>query len=227
MSSIFTTEVRLDTRISSGNVLSQGVFRYTVSSVYRSYGKLQLPEYRVFNSDYEYHKLSLNLQQWFNFGTIGWSKYILESGRSGKTALSPAQDTWRQPDFPVWRVCVKPDELLWVCKWRLCQRLLHPSFRRIFLQQIPLFRKLKWREVVFVKGVYGHCLIKIKLFPIPDNLRSFAKKPYWEAGAGIENILKIFRVDAIWRMSHLHDNKNPNASKFGVFLSLNFSSDLG
>ena len=27
-------------------------------------------------------------------------------------------------------------------------------------------------------------------------------KPYMEIGVGIENIFKVFRVDAIWRLTH-------------------------
>jgi hypothetical protein len=45
-------------------------------------------------------------------------------------------------------------------------------------------------------------------------------KPYFEAGAGIENIFKIIRVDAIWRLSYLD---HPNISKFGVRFSLQFA----
>ena len=45
-------------------------------------------------------------------------------------------------------------------------------------------------------------------------------KPYYEAGAGIENIFKIVRVDAIWRLSH---RENKGASSFAVFVSLQFA----
>ena len=38
-------------------------------------------------------------------------------------------------------------------------------------------------------------------------------KPYYEAGMGIENIFKIIRIDAIWRLSYLN---NPNIEKFGI-----------
>jgi len=44
-------------------------------------------------------------------------------------------------------------------------------------------------------------------------------KPYFEAGAGVENIFKIIRIDGIWRLSH---RDNCNASNFAVFLSLHF-----
>jgi len=45
-------------------------------------------------------------------------------------------------------------------------------------------------------------------------------KPYFEAGAGIENIFRIVRVDGVWRLSH---NSNEGASPFAVFVSLRFN----
>ena len=34
-------------------------------------------------------KLSLNVQQWFNFSTIGWSKYMIEAGKIWGTLPYP------------------------------------------------------------------------------------------------------------------------------------------
>ncbi len=43
--------------------------------------------------------------------------------------------------------------------------------------------------------------------------------PYWETGVGIENIFKILRVDAIWRLPHLD---HENIHNFGIFFSFQF-----
>ena len=42
-------------------------------------------------------------------------------------------------------------------------------------------------------------------------------KPYFETGVGIENIFRLLRLDAIWRLSYLD---HPNIPKFGLRLSL-------
>ena len=90
---------------------------------------------------------------------------------------------------------------------------LAQHFNGFFFDRIPLLRKLKWREVVLGKGVIGSLRDENrKEMYLPENMNSL-NKPYMEAGAGIENIFKILRVDALWRLSYLD---NPNIQKWGV-----------
>ncbi len=96
-------------------------------------------------------------------------------------------------------------------------------FMGFFLNKIPLLKKLNWRTVVTGKALWGTLSNENKgwlsnpeanvLFP--EGL-SDLKKPYFEAGVGIENILKIGRIDAVWRLSHLDGNKD----KFGIRATL-------
>ena len=46
----------------------------------------------------------------------------------------------------------------------------------------------------------------------PSTLSSLKGRPYYEASAGIENIFKIFRIDALWRLSYI-DKDYENAYK--------------
>ncbi len=94
------------------------------------------------------------------------------------------------------------------------------DFKGFFLSKIPLLKKLKWREVVSFRGVCGtlrnsnngseeflatgsagekHAEI---LFP--EGMGSVSK-PYMEAGVGITNIFRIFRVDSYWRLNHKYN----------------------
>jgi hypothetical protein len=43
------------------------------------------------------------------------------------------------------------------------------------------------------------------------------KVPYIELGAGIENIFKIFRVDAFWRATHTDSRGSAFSFKYGNF----------
>jgi hypothetical protein len=83
----------------------------------------------------------------------------------------------------------------------------------LFFNFMPLLRKLNLREVLSVRAVIG----KINLKNISDlSLPSFMHvpdRPYVELGFGIENIVKIIRLDALWRLSY---TKNPDIQIFGL-----------
>jgi len=95
-------------------------------------------------------------------------------------------------------------------------------FQGFFMNKIPLVRKLKLRELIYAKALVGTLSENNNQNAILDfpNTLSDVTKPYIEAGFGFENIFKIIRLDAIWRLSHLD---NPNIAKFGVRFSFQFS----
>jgi hypothetical protein len=89
-----------------------------------------------------------------------------------------------------------------------------------FLNRIPLIRKLHWREVAGCNLLYGHLSDKNKsVMVFPEGL-SGLNQPYYEANLGIENIFKLFRIDALWRFSYL-DHKD--VSPFGFRASMQIS----
>jgi hypothetical protein len=227
MASIYTSELRFDVRLSWRERFVNGEFyRYTLSSSYPiinieyDYG---IPN--VFKSDFEYDKLTLNIQQWFNFSTIGWSRYMIEAGKIWGTlpyALLKIHDG-NQTFFYDELAANLMNYYEFVSDQYVTFYYTH-HFDGLLFNRIPFLRKLKWREVVQLRGIYGTLSDKNQAYSrFPDQLRSFANIPYWEAGVGIENIFKIIRVDAIWRLSHLNDQANPNVPKFGLFVSLNFT----
>jgi hypothetical protein len=227
LNSIYTSEIQFDTRVSfRERFLAAEFTRITISSAYPiiqlsySHG---FPN--IFNSDYQYDKLVLNLSQWFNFASVGWSKYVVEAGK-----------IWGRLPYPLLRIHDGNQTFFYdessanlmnyyefVSDTWISASFTH-HFSGLLFNKIPLIRKLKWREVAHVRAVYGSLTNENKLYSLyPDNLRSFASQPYYEAGAGIENIFKLIRIDAVWRLSHLNDKANPDVFKFGLFASLFFS----
>ena len=74
-------------------------------------------------------------------------------------------------------------------------------------------RKLKWREVIEGKALIGRLDDQNRaVIVFPETLNDLSK-PYFEAGVGIENIFKIIRIDAMWRLSYLD---KPDIPKFGI-----------
>ena len=91
--------------------------------------------------------------------------------------------------------------------------------------KIPLIKKLKWREYISLKTLYGgvrnenNPALHSSLLQYPVDQHgtpetyTLSKRPYTEGSLGIGNIFKIFRVDLVERFDYLD---HPNTSKFGI-----------
>jgi hypothetical protein len=96
--------------------------------------------------------------------------------------------------------------------------ILH-HFDGLFFNRIPLLKKLKWREIAgfnFIfssydkKNMYRNAEYPDGLMPEKyqgNDVTSFRTmswdKPYLEVSYGIENIFKVFRIQAMHRLSYL------------------------
>jgi hypothetical protein len=97
-------------------------------------------------------------------------------------------------------------------------------FNGFIFNKIPLIKKLKFREVVTFKVIYGNLDntnnpdYQSELFKFPTDSNGIPltyilnQNPYIEAGVGISNIFRLFRVDLIKRYTY---NDNPNVDDFG------------
>ena len=95
------------------------------------------------------------------------------------------------------------------------------------LNRVPLIKWLRLREVVSFSGYYGNLSDKNNpninpqgLYKFPDGTSPIGNKPYMEASVGVENILKVLRVDYYRRLNYLDD---PNIKKGGIRILLRFS----
>ncbi len=220
---IKSAEIRLDTRLAYKERILIGEFervslgaKYPILEIRYGYG---IPD--MFNSDYEYHKLQLGLHHWFNVFNLGWSKYIIEAGR-----------IWGTLPYPLLKLHEGNETFIFdeysfnlmnyyeFVSDKYIKVYYTHHFDGFFFNRVPLFRKLKWREVAFITGLIGGMDKANKDYSVfPEGLYTLSK-PYFEAGAGIENIFKVFRVDAVWRLSYLD---HPDITKFGVMFSLQFA----
>ena len=78
------------------------------------------------------------------------------------------------------------------------------NFNGLLLGIIPLVQKLNLREVVTVRGAWGTITDQNRInapFRLMEGLNTL-ETPYVEAGVGVANIFRLFRVDCMWKLTH-------------------------
>lgn len=95
--------------------------------------------------------------------------------------------------------------------------------------RLPLIKKLKWREYVAFKGMWGHLTDKnnpylpqnandTELYKFPVDTRVMTRDPYMEFVVGVHNIFKFLEVDYVRRLTYTN---TPGISKNGIRFGFN------
>lgn len=222
--SIVTSEIRFLTRFAYNEKYVDGTF--SRASLGTKYPILQaqytLGVKDLFFSDYNYQKLSFNIDDRIRINPIGYFDYVVEYGK-----------TWGKLPYPLMTIHGGNETYIYdiyaynamnyyeFVSDEYASLTISHHFDGFFLDRIPLMRKLKWREVAGGKALVGRVSDKNKnVLIFPDFLHTLNKGPYMEASAGIENIFKIFRLDAVWRLSYLD---NPRALPFTIKGTMQFN----
>jgi len=104
-------------------------------------------------------------------------------------------------------------------------------FNGFFFNKIPLIKKLRLREVVGAKILFGGLRDENNpavnpqqmKFPLTNGVEStyiLTGKPYLEANVGIYNIFSVLRIDLVERFNYLD---HPNTFHLGVLFSTNLN----
>ncbi len=169
------------------------------------------------NSEFEYQKLTATVDDRIPLGPFGSFNYTLQGGK-----------TWNEIPYPLQFVHAGNESVIrnieafntmnffeFVSDQYVSAQLEH-HFEGLFFNKIPLFQKLKWREIAGVNAIYGSLSQRNQnQMILPERTFAFGNKPYVEAFVGIENIFKVIRIDAVWRLSYLD---NPNVQKFAILV---------
>ncbi len=93
------------------------------------------------------------------------------------------------------------------------------NFNGLILNRIPLIKKLKWRSLIHFKAVAGTAQKKnLDLVKLPFQL-SPLDGYYLEAGFGVSNIFKAYRVSFVWRLHPTTNELIETTKLFGVKIS--------
>lgn len=221
---ITTSEIRVLARLAYNEKYIDGAFTRTSLGTHYPIVQAQytLGIKNLFNSDYDYHKLVVNLDDRIRINPIGYFDYILEYGK-----------IWNKTPYPLLELHGGNETYTYdpyaynsmnfyeFVSDEYASASIQHHFDGFFLNRIPLMRKLKWREVVGGKALIGRVNAENKkLLLFPDHLYELNRGPFFEANVGIENIFKVFRLDGVYRLSYLD---NPRVTPFSIRFSFQFS----
>jgi hypothetical protein len=213
---ISTFETSLKVRYAKNEEFISGTFdRISVGSKYPAISLEGILGIKgILGSDYEYQKFELKLSHSPKLGIFGKLYYEIYGGVVLGEAAYPflkihegSQTYWFQSSAHN-----RMDYFEFISD-RYIGVSAEQHFNGLFFDRVPLVRKLKWRLVASAKSVWGDISEKqSEGMLLPDNTKLFGNVPYLESAIGIENIFKVFRVDAIWRITHL----DPGVSPIGI-----------
>ncbi len=213
--SISASEFKINSRFAPNEFVVQDGFE---RSTYRNFN----PVFNIgmtfglkgfMGGEYDFFKLETLITHKLRINPFGYTAYYLQAGK-----------IWGNVPFPLMKIhegnetyaydpysfnLMKQQEFV---SDTYASLFLEHHFQGYFLNKIPLFRKLKWREIVGVRaaiGSYDPTNHTSMLFP--EGMKSLQNHPYSEYSVGLENIFKIFKIVGVWR-----NNNDQTKSQFGL-----------
>ena len=224
--SINNTEARINIRFAwKEKYVGEGFTRLSIGTTWPviqlNYSKsLQ----NAFKGQYDYQKLVVNVADRLRITPIlGYTDFVIEGGKIWGAVPYPIMElhggnqTYLY-DYMAFNMMLNYE---FVSDEFISAAVFH-HFEGLFLNKVPLLKRLKWREVITAKAVWGSANNKNRnTLLFPSTLFALDKGPYVEASAGIENIFKVFRIDAFWRLNYQFEKSIDNFGlKFGFQLAL-------
>jgi len=174
----------------------------------------------LLDSDFDFNKLQFYYKQRFQIGGLGKLKYTFEVGKTFDEVPLSLLNVVPGNQSPL--MAARSFDLLdyyeFVTDQYAAMHLEHNFNGRLF-SRIPLLKSLHLREIVGIRGVIGSISDK----NIAKNASTFVyqapEQVYWEYHVGVGNILKLLRVDFVFRGSH-HDL--PGATNFAIKGGIDF-----
>lgn len=180
----------------------------------------------LLGGQYNYHQLDLKVDKRFYLSRLGYADAAMEAGYTFGQVPFPLMTIHRANQTFAYQLnSYNLMNFLEFVSDRYASFTWVHHFMGIGFNRIPLFKKLKLREVASFKILYGgvrpenNPVNNPSLFQYPKingATSTFALesgKPYMEGSVGIENILKLIRVDFVKRFSYLD---HPEISPYGI-----------
>jgi hypothetical protein len=186
----------------------------------------------LLEGQYNYQKIDAKIFKRFYLSQLGFADVILNGGYVGGKVPYPLLEIATANQTYAYQLhAYSLMNFLEFVSDRYASVNVDYHMMGFIFNKVPLFKKLRLREVATLKVLYGGVRdennpLKNKdlfYFPVDKNgattTYSLEKQPYVEVSAGVENIFSLLRVDVVKRLNYLD---HPNAPSWGVRARINF-----
>ena len=159
----------------------------------------------VWGSDYNYQKIDLFIEHTAPLGILGRIRYGVNLGKVFGTVAYPFLKV-HEGNQSYWLLdnAFNKMNFFEFVSDKYVSGFIENHWDGLFLDRVPLIKKMKLRLVTTARAVYGSVDEKHNNeMRIPAFTKEFGNTPYVEVAMGIENILKLGRIDVFWRLTHL------------------------
>lgn len=180
--------------------------------------------------DFDYHRLQINAFQSLRLGSLGRGSYRLSLGYTPSTVPPPLLFAHLGNETAFYnRNAFNMMNFLEFVSDKYASIQYNHQFDGLLFNRIPGIKRLKWRLVASANVLWGSQRLSNEklVMKIPRTNRGGfdfdslePNKPYVEVGYGIDNLFKIFRIQALHRLTY---TDRPDAPKFAVKGSVHFS----
>lgn len=226
--SITTSEASLELRWAPHEEFYQGklyripIFnRYPIFTIRATAGIKGL-----LGGEYNYQNVTANIFKHVYLSQLGYSDIVLEGGYSFGTIPYPLLYIARaNQTYSLQLQSYNLMNFLEFVSDHYASLTIDHCFNGFFFNKVPLIKKLKLREYVNLKLLYGgmrdennpaynHDVLQLPTnqFGVPTSF-ILGNQPYVEGSVGVGNILNFFRVDVVKRFTY---TDNPNVSTIGI-----------
>lgn len=177
-------------------------------------------------NDYNYQNLRLRISKRFFFSVLGYTDINWEAGKIfGEVPYPLLTIHTANQTYSYQLENYNLMNFLEFVSDEYTSIMVDHCFNGFFLNKVPLIKRMKLREMVSCKILYGDVSSKNNpnsnsgLYKFPKEMDgtpityTLGSKPYIEASVGISNLFKFFRVDLVKRFTYLD---NPHVTPLGV-----------
>jgi hypothetical protein len=225
---ITTTELAVGLRYAPHEQMIQGkIYRVTVPSKYPILSLNYTQGVKgAFGGQYNYENLHARLDKRFYLSQLGYTDFSVEGGYSfGQIPLPLLTIHRANQTFAYQFDSYNLMNFMEFVSDHYASVNIDHCFNGFIFNKVPLLKKLKFREFITFKALYGGVRdennpdLHPSLIQYPNDAHgvpltySLNKGAYTEGSLGVGNIFKFFRVDLVERFNYLD---HPNAPQFGI-----------